>query len=66
MTHTYNAAVHDGTGFSPFFLMFGHHPNFAIYAFLGISQDTKTTKGHNDYNDRLKKSLDVAYAMVSR
>ena len=40
MTHAYNAAVHDSTGF---FLMFGRHPRLAIDAFLGIPQDTKTT-----------------------
>ena len=42
MTHTYNAAVRDNIGVLPFFFMFGHHSNFAIYAFLGIAQFTLT------------------------
>ena len=65
MTHAYNAASHDSTGFSPFFLMFGRHPCLAVDAFLGLPQDTETVKGHKDYVDRLKQQLATAYETAS-
>ena len=55
MTHAYNAASHDSTAFSPFFLMFGRHPHLAVDAFLGLPQDTKTAKCYQDYVDKLKQ-----------
>ena len=51
MSHAYNAAVHDRTVFSPFFLMFWRHPRLAIDVFLGIPQDTETTRSQKDYVD---------------
>ncbi|MEW8316224.1 MAG: reverse transcriptase domain-containing protein [Candidatus Thiodiazotropha endolucinida] len=65
MTHAYNAAVHDSTGYSPFFLMFGRHPRLAVDAFLGIPQDSETVKSHPDYVDRLKLRLTTAYDKAS-
>ena len=61
MTHAYNAASHDSTGFSPFFLIFGRHPRLAVDTFLGLPQDTETVKCHKDYVDRLKQRLATAY-----
>ena len=60
LTHAYNAAVHESTGFSPFYLMFGRHPRLAIDAFLGIGS-TEERKSHQDYVDRLKDRLQFAY-----
>ena len=65
MTHAYNAAVHDSTGFSPFFLMFGRHPRLAVDAFLGIPQDAEAAKNHQDYVDRLRQRLTTAYEIAS-
>ncbi len=64
LTHAYNAAVHDSTGYSPFYLMFGRHPRLAIDAFLGISQED-TPRSHMDYADQLKCRLDTAYQLAS-
>ena len=65
MTHAYNAAVHDSTEFSPFFLMFGRHPRLAIDAFLGIPRDTETTRSQEYYVDSLKQRLDAPYLIAS-
>ena len=64
MTHAYNAVVHNSTGFSSFFLMFGRHPRLVIDAFLGIHQDTENTKSHNDYVDKLKQRIYAANAIA--
>ena len=45
--------------------MFGRHPCLAIDAFLGIPQDTETTRSQEDYVDILKQRLDAAYLMAS-
>ena len=65
MTHAYNAAVHDSTGFSQFFLMFGRHPRLAVDVFLGIPQDTEIVKSYQDYFDRLRLHLATAYDKAS-
>ena len=57
LTHAYNAAVHESTGFSPYFLMFGRHPRLAVDAFLGL----KENRSQKDYADKLKERLKTAY-----
>ena len=60
LTLAYNATMHESTGFSPFYLMFGRHPRLAIDAFLGIGL-SEEHKSHQDYVDRLKDRLQYAY-----
>ena len=52
--------MHESTGCSPLYLMFGCHPLLAINAFLGISSSEKH-KVHQDYVDWLKDRLQYAY-----
>ena len=54
LIHASNGAVHDCTGFVPYYLMFGWHPIFAIDAFLGIPSYKKSKQ---DYIDKLKEQL---------
>ena len=64
LTHAYNAAVHESTGFSPFYLMFGRNPRLAIDAFLGL-RSFEERKSHQDYADKLKDRLADAYKNAS-
>ena len=59
LTHAYNAAIHENTGFSPYFLMFGRHPRLAVDAFLGLENEGQKT--HKEYVDKLKDRLKYAY-----
>ena len=60
LTHAYNAAVHESTGFSPFFLMIWRHPRHAMDAFLWVTP-TKEKENHQDYADRLQERLKNVY-----
>ena len=65
LTHAYNAATHDSTCFSPFYLMFGRHPRLVVDAFLGIPQSQEQVKSRQDYVDKLKQRMAVAYDTAS-
>ena len=65
LTHAYNAATHDSTRFSPFYLMFGRHPCLAVDAFLGIPQSQEQVKSRQDYVDKLKHRMAFAYETAS-
>ena len=66
MTHAYNAAEHESTGYAPFFLMFGRHPRLAMDAFLGLKQHQDTPCSHQDYVGKLKQRLGYAYDKASK
>ena len=57
LTHAYNAAIHERTGFSPYFLMFGRQPPLAVDAFLGLTEN----RSQKDYADKLKDRLKTAF-----
>ena len=65
MTHAYNAAEHESTGYAPFYLMFGRHPRLAIDAFLGLENEPSAPKRHQDYSDKLQHRLEYAYNIAS-
>ncbi len=64
LTHAYNAAIHESTGYSPYFLMFGRHPRLAIDAFLGIPSQQQP-QSRSDYVDQLRSRLATTYKLAS-
>ena len=61
MVHAYNATLHDSTGYSPYFLMFGRHPRLAIDALLGLHFDDINARYANEYTRTLRQRLTTSY-----
>lgn len=62
VTQAYNCTVHPGTGYSPFFLMFGREPKLPIDIMFGLSPVQSV--GSHDYCtfvQELRKMLDSAF-----
>ena len=66
MTHAFNAAEYESTGYAPFYLMFGQHPRLAIDAFLGLNNEPLAPRRHQDYSGQLQHRLEYAYNMASK
>ena len=62
MVHAYNCTKHDTTGFSPYFLMFGHHPRIAVDLALGRHEPKCATDYVGNLRDRLKIAYELAEA----
>ena len=61
LKHTYNCTQSNATGFSPYFLMFGHHPNPPIdIEFRGWTQDISGASTHK-YIKKLQNRLKWVY-----
>ena len=64
MLHAYNCTIHDSTGFSPYFLMFGREPKLPIDFILeGEPSDSMT---HSQYAQQWEEQMKEAYSIARR
>ena len=63
MTHAYNSTRHDSTGYAPFYLMFGRHPNLPIDLMFGLKTDDneESTATREQYIEDLRNRLETSY-----
>ena len=66
LVHAYKATIHDSTGYSSYFLMFGKHLRLAIDAFLGLSPDAMSAKHQTEYVRKLRERLAIAYRIAQK
>ena len=63
LVHAYNCTKHDSTGFSPYYLMFGHHPRIAVDLVLG-RESVETHATPDRYISNLRTQLKKAYELA--
>ena len=63
MIHAYNRTKHNSTGFSPYYLMFGHKPRLPVDVILQTEVDPQHST-HRQYLQNWKEVMEDAYAGV--
>ena len=61
LIHAYNCMPHSGTGYSPFFLMYGREPKLPIDLLLAINEDNVTETDYKQYVNEWVKGMKEAY-----
>ena len=59
----YNCSIHSSTGYSPFFLVFGRHPNLPL-DFVSQSPRAEMYKDYDDYTEQVEKRMREAFNFV--
>ena len=60
----YNSTVSNAAGFSPYFLMYGHHPQLPIDIEFGVTQIDISRPTHENYVKKIKARLKWAYKVA--
>ena len=64
MTHAYNCTRHESTGYSPFYLMFGHHPRLPVDILLGVEEQSRG-QTYEQFVAKTQERLKFAYDLAS-
>jgi len=65
LVHAYNCTVHDSTGYSPFYLMYGRNPRLPIDVLFNLGS-SKAETDYVGYIKKLQERLVSAYDLVSQ
>ena len=64
LTHAYNCTRCESTGFSPYYLMFGHMPRLPIDIEYGVTQPELIDKSRQNYARKLRARLNWAFQVA--
>ena len=59
----YNCSIHSSTGYSPFFLVLGRHPNLPL-DFVSQAPRAEMYKDYDDYTEQVEKRMREALSFV--
>ena len=66
VVYTYNSTKHGSTGYSPYYFMYGRHPQLPVDVALGFYKLEKEIKPYAAYADDLRAQLAHAYDLASK